>query len=262
MTILADRLNTSYGSRKVLVDATLDIGTDEVVAVLGANGAGKSTLLRALAGEVQLDEGVIYFDGNPLSQSSTSQQAQMRAVLPQQPGLTFAFTVAEVVAMGAYPFEQASPAEVQAWLVDALTCADALDLKARSYTELSGGEQQRVQFARVLVQCLAIRATKGHAYLLLDEPLASLDPRHQLRLLETLLRLAHTKQVGVLLVLHDVNLAARCDRIALMANLTVIAQGTPDQVLTSSNLQRVFDVEMAVLPHPLVPERLLVLPQT
>ncbi len=262
MSVQVKHLSVSFGSSNILSDVNMDIAPGEVVAVLGANGAGKSTLLSAIAGELVADAGSIGLDGRNIADLSAHQQAQVRAVLPQKPGLSFAFTVAEVVAMGAYPFAQASPLAVRQWVSEALLCAEVSELSERAYPELSGGEQQRVQFARVLVQCQAIFAQNGHAYLLLDEPLSSLDPRHQLQLLQTLRRLAHTQQFGVLVILHDINLAAECDRIAMMARHTVIALGTPAQVLTVANLQAVFELAMIVLPHPLNAGKLLVLPET
>ncbi len=262
MSVQVSQLSVSYGSHKILTNVSMEIESGEVVAVLGANGAGKSTLLSAIAGELAIESGAISIDGHNIAELSAQAQALVRAVLPQTPGLSFSFSVAEVVAMGAYPFAQASPAVVQQWVTEGLSCADLLALSTRAYPELSGGEQQRVQFARVLVQCQAICATNGHAYLLLDEPLSNLDPRHQQQLLQILRRLAQTQKLGVLVILHDVNLAADCDRIVLMARHTVIAQGRPAQVLTQANLRAVFELEMIVLPHPLNAGKLLVLPET
>ena len=158
--------------------------------------------------------------------------ARWRArVLPQKPGLGFDLGVAEVVAMGAYPFPELPPAAVEALVDRTLALADATHLRARRYPELSGGEQQRVQFARVLTQCLAARAEGEARYLLLDEPTASLDPRHQGELLRVAVDLARDERVGVLVILHDMNLAARwCDRLLLLGGGRAIASGPPSQV--------------------------------
>ena len=127
------------------------------------------------------------------------------------------------------------------------------------FSEISGGEQRLAHFARAIVQCLGAVATQGHACLMLDEPLAGLDPSHQTRLLRAVQALARTGSIGALVVLHDVNAAARwCDRIALVGRGGLIACGAPAEVLTPPNLRAVYDVDMAVLPHPLVPGRLLV----
>lgn len=161
--------------------------------------------------------------------------------------------------MGAYPFNEASPQLVTEWLEQALLLLDAGALKDRPYEQLSGGEQRRVQLARVLVQCLAMAACEGRVYLFLDEPLANMDPKHQLQLLSVLRQLAHERQFAILLIMHDVNLAAQCDQVLLLANQTVVASGSPSAVLNSANLWQVFGINMAVLPHPLDSAKLLIL---
>lgn len=132
-------------------------------------------------------------------------------------------------------------------------------LAQRRYLELSGGEQQRVQFARVLAQCQAAPAGEPR-YLMLDEPISNLDPRHQIDLLRTARDLAREQGAGVLVIAHDVNLAARwCDRIMLLADGAAVAEGTPAEVLTPANLRNVYGVEAEVLPHPREAGALLVL---
>jgi iron complex transport system ATP-binding protein len=142
----------------------------------------------------------------------------------------------------------------------ALDVADISHLAARRYLELSGGEQQRVQFARVVLQALARREADPQArFLLLDEPTASLDPRHQQALLSALVGLARGERMGVLVILHDVNLAASWgDRIALLCDSDIVACGDPAQVLTEENLRRVYGVDVHVMPHPRRPGRPLV----
>lgn len=230
------------------------------MAVLGSNGVGKSSLLGALAGELPTEQGSIDFDGAELWQLNVAQQSRRRAVLPQQTELTFPFAVREVVAMGAYPFEEASPGQVTEWVAQALGLVDVTALAERNYSALSGGEQRRVQLARVLVQCLAMAACHGSVYLFLDEPLANLDPLHQLQLLRVLRQLAHERQYAILVIMHDLNLATLCDQIVLLSRQRLVGQGTPLQVLTPHNLRQVFDLDMSVIPHPLDPGRLLVLP--
>ena len=161
--------------------------------------------------------------------------------------------------MGAYPFNEASPRQVAQWLEQALVLLDAVSLKDRPYEQLSGGEQRRIQLARVLVQCLAMAACEGRVYLFLDEPLANMDPKHQLQLLSVLRQLAHERQFAILLIMHDVNLAAQCDQILLLGKQTVVAAGSPSAVLNPENLWQVFGLNMVVLPHPLDSQRLLIL---
>jgi len=244
------------GERVVLQDASLVLRPGEVVALLGANGAGKSTLLSLLAGEIKALSAAAaqqpFLNGKPLRELSLGEQARVRAMLPQRSGLAFDLEVFEVVAMGAYPFPELTTAQVGALVELALDKADVAYLANRRYLELSGGEQQRVHFARVILQVLAGRNDDPRGrYLLLDEPTASLDPLHQQGLLMAARELATAERVGVLLILHDVNLAALwSDRVALLANGTVFACDTPVKALTPANLAQVYGMALHVTDHP------------
>ena len=264
------------GERKILSDIDLSLPAGQVIGVLGANGAGKSTLLAALAGELSPSTGRITLNGRPLSAWPAAELARCRAVLPQSPSLQFDLPVATVIGMGAYPHArhtrteaprtdsrdtaQAAIAEDQRILQHVLALADVQDLYERRYRRLSGGEQQRVHLARVLYQLLLAR--QGHneyRVLMLDEPTASLDPRHQLHLLSAVHTLAHEENAAVLVIVHDLNLAAGCcDQLLLLGQGRVAARGTPAQVLTPDALCQVYGVEATVLPHPNQPGRPLV----
>ena len=306
MALRTEQLTLRRATETVLHDVSIRIAPGELVGLLGANGAGKSTLLAALAGELAAHGGSVYLDQDDISCLTPSQQARRRAVLPQNPSLNFDLGVAEVVAMGAYPFPELSPDQVEQLSQAALATADIAHLATRRYVELSGGEQQRVQFARVLVQChaqpsaastrtstaaptgsptaaptgsptaaptgsptatptgspTATRTAASHRYVLLDEPIASLDPKHQIALMRAAQSLAHTQNMGVMVILHDINLAARwCDRLILLADTRVAASGSPEEVLTAAHLSTVFDIEADVLAHPTAPGRLLILPR-
>ena len=264
------------GERQILSDIDLSLPAGQVIGVLGANGAGKSTLLAALAGELSPSAGRITLNGRPLSAWPAAELASCRAVLPQSPSLQFDLPVATVIGMGAYPHArytrtgaprtdsrdtaQAAIAEDQRILQRVLALADVQDLYGRRYRLHSGGEQQRVHLARVLYQLLLAR--QGHneyRVLMLDEPTASLDPRHQLHLLSAVHTLAHEENVAALVIVHDLNLAAGCcDRLLLLGQGRVAACGTPAQVLTPDTLRQVYGVEATVLPHPNQPGRPLV----
>ena len=264
------------GKRQILSDIDLSLPAGQVIGVLGANGAGKSTLLAALAGELSPSAGRITLNGRPLSAWPAAELASCRAVLPQSPSLQFDLPVATVIGMGAYPHArhtrtgaprtdsrdtaQAAIAEDQRILQRVLALADVQDLYERRYRRLSGGEQQRVHLARVLYQLLLAR--QGHdeyRVLMLDEPTASLDPRHQLHLLSAVHTLVHEENVAALVIVHDLNLAAGCcDRLLLLGQGRVAACGTPAQVLTPDTLRQVYGVEATVLPHPNQPGRPLV----
>lgn len=230
MTLVADSVTLRRGGRCVLENVSMAVRLGECVGVLGANGAGKSSLLAVLAGELPPTSGHVNLGGMPLMQIAPMQLAQRRAVLPQRAGMEFDMTARAVVAMGAYPFPAFSPDQVDMSINDAMARADVLPLASRRYTGLSGGEQQRVHLARVLVQVLADEAGPGR-YLLLDEPTASQDPAHQLRILHSTRELATSRGLGVVAVLHDMNLAAGwCDRVVLLADGRVWADGPPQQV--------------------------------
>ncbi len=272
----AQGIAVQRGERQILSDIDLSLPAGQVIGVLGANGAGKSTLLAALAGELSPSAGRITLNGRPLSAWPAAELARCRVVLPQSPSLQFDLPVATVIGMGAYPHArhtrtgaprtdsrhtaQAAIAEDQRILQRVLALADVQDLYGRRYRRLSGGEQQRVHLARVLYQLLLARQGRDeYRVLMLDEPTASLDPRHQLHLLSAVHTLAHEENVAVLVIVHDLNLAAGCcDRLLLLGQGRVAACGTPAQVLTPDTLRQVYGVEATVLPHPNQPGRPLV----
>nr|WP_281770056.1 heme ABC transporter ATP-binding protein [Lautropia mirabilis] len=276
MMLQAHGIAVQRGERQILSDIDLSLPAGQVIGVLGANGAGKSTLLAALAGELSPSAGRITLNGRPLSAWPAAELASCRAVLPQSPSLQFDLPVATVIGMGAYPHArhsrigahptnrhdtaQAAMAEDQRILQRVLALADVQDLYERRYRRLSGGEQQRVHLARVLYQLLLARqGYNEYRVLMLDEPTASLDPRHQLHLLSAVHTLAHEENVAALVIVHDLNLAAGCcDRLLLLGQGRVAARGTPAQVLTPDTLRQVYGVEATVLPYPNQPGRPLV----
>ena len=271
--LIADSVVIRRDGRQILEGVSLAVRPGEFIGVLGPNGAGKSSLLACLAGELTPEAGRIGLDGRLLSDIGLKRLAQRRAVLPQRAELTFDMTVREVVTMGAYPFPASSPAEVEALIDDALTRMQLVGLGARPYPRLSGGEQQRVHLARVWVQVGIARRARAAAeavlgasaqaaqgcYLFLDEPTASQDPDHQMHILRAVRDLAATGQIGVVAVLHDMNLAATwCDRVVLLAQRRVLADGPPQQVLSVDHIGRAYGIEAVLTPHPLHPGRSLI----
>jgi iron complex transport system ATP-binding protein len=239
--MLAGRgLAYQVAGRPLLSDVDLTVDRGELVALVGPNGAGKSTLLALLAGDLAPDRGTVAIDGTPVRGRRPQELARLRAVMPQQTLLQFAFTVAEVVALGAHV---AGPARVGAAVADALSRVDGCDLADRAFPTLSGGEQARVTLARVIAQRTPV--------LLLDEPCAHLDLRHQdlvLRLARALADDGH----AVVVVLHDVNLAARwADRVAVLAGGRLAALGPPAEALTTATLSEVYQHPVMVIEHPL-----------
>ncbi|MFZ6050206.1 heme ABC transporter ATP-binding protein [Pseudomonas sp. CR3202] len=242
----AERLDVLRGGKRVLVGVDLELRPGEVLGVLGPNGAGKSTLLGALCGEVTAAAGKISLAGRALADWSGPQRARRLAVLPQSSTLNFAFRVEEVVAMGRLPHDTGRERDAEV-VAEALAAADASHLAGRSYLALSGGERQRVHLARVLAQLWP--GSAGQA-LLLDEPTSMLDPLHQHTTLQAVRTFAE-RGVAVLVILHDLNLAARyCDRLLLLADGRPHVLGSPEQVLQAEPLKAVFGLEVLVQRHP------------
>ncbi|KAA0969870.1 heme ABC transporter ATP-binding protein [Pseudomonas sp. ANT_H12B] len=239
-------LQIRRGRKIVLTDITLELKPGEVLGVLGPNGAGKSTLLGALCGELQADQGSVWLDERPLSHWAGALRAQRLAVLPQVSTLDFAFRVEEVVGMGRLPHQSGRVRDDEI-VSAALHAADAGHLSGRSYLALSGGERQRVHLARVLAQ---LWPGKAGQTLLLDEPTSMLDPLHQHTTLQAVREFAN-RGAAVLVILHDLNLAARyCDRLLLLEGGRPVALDTPEQVLRPEPLKAVFGLEVLVQQHP------------
>ena len=223
------------------IDIQLEPG--ELVALLGANGSGKTTLLRLLSGALRPDEGVVEVAGRSVGEWPRMALARRVAVLPQHLELPDGFRVAELVAMGRAPHARrlfGSTADDELAVHRALRDADARDLAERFPHELSGGERQRVLVAMALAQ--------DPELLLLDEPTLHLDLAHQVALLRQLRRLHAQRNLTVLAVLHDLNLAAAfAPRVVLLADGRVEADGAPDDVLTPSRIEAVFGVRVETL---------------
>lgn len=239
--------------RPLLDGVSLTLARGRVAVIVGPNGAGKSTLLKVLAGEVKPDAGLVRLDGDPLPGLPPRQLARRRAVLPQHTEVAFSFRVEEVVALGMAPSPQR-----EARVARLLEKVDLPGFAGRLYDQLSGGERQRVQLARVLAQLDRMPGERP-GFLMLDEPTASLDLRHQLLVLEVARAHAATGG-GVLAILHDLNLAAMCaDELVVMQAGRILAAGPPAEVMTSALLLEAFGVRAEVNAVPAGP---FVLPQT
>lgn len=246
-TLLAARqLCYNLGGRRLIDDVSLTIASGEMVAIIGPNGAGKSTLLRLLTGYLTPSGGECRLLGQPLAQWQPQQLAKVRAVMRQHSSLAFQFSVEEVVAMGRAPYGQRN---MQQAVQQALRHTDCLSLAQRDYRQLSGGEQQRVQLARVLAQLWQPEPTT--AWLFLDEPTSALDLYHQQHSLRLLHGLTRSQPLAVCCVLHDLNLAALyADRILLLHQGRLVAAGTPAQVLQADILTRWYQADLGVGAHP------------
>lgn len=242
-------LTVKAGGQAILDGVTLELGAGEVVAIVGPNGAGKSTLLRALSGEASLFAGGVMLNGRKLNAWSADECALQRAVLPQSPSLAFPFRVCDVVELGRYPHRGwASAEDHRAAIAGAMEAADVSDLALRDCRTLSGGELHRVHFARALAQVWAPLADGRSRYLLLDEPTSSLDLSHQGLVLARSAAFARAG-CGVLAILHGLNLAAAfADRVVVMDNGRIVAEGKPADVLTVELIRAVWHVESHIIP--------------
>jgi iron complex transport system ATP-binding protein len=237
VTITLDAASVDLGRRRILDGIAARFEPGALVGIIGPNGAGKSTLLRAMLGLIPLAHGAIMLDGATLGSLSRREIARRLAYLPQGQTLHWPLTVERLVALGRLPhlgpLSRLTQADADA-IEAALARGDVLALRNRVATELSGGERARVMLARML----AVEAPA----LLVDEPLASLDPGHQIDVM-TLLRREAADGALVLAVLHDLGMAARfCDRLLLLDAGRIVADGPADAVLTADRLAAVYGI--------------------
>ncbi|MEE8618865.1 MAG: heme ABC transporter ATP-binding protein [Dehalococcoidales bacterium] len=236
----------SYFDGLVLHDINLSIRAGEMVGLLGPNGSGKTTLIKLVSGILKPGQGEIRLDGSSLSRLSRKSVARSLAVVPQQFHIPFAFTVGEVVMLGRIPFLKAFAEESKVdsqFVANALELVGISELKERRFDELSGGERQKVILAMALAQQPRL--------LLLDEPIVHLDIAHQVEILELVKRLNMEQGLTVIGAMHDLNLAALYfDRLILLKEGRIWADGVPAQVLTEDIIRNVFSASVRVEPHP------------
>jgi len=240
------QLSVGYPGLTVLRELDLRVEAGEVLAVVGPNGVGKSTLVRAASGALRPLAGSVEIDGLRLHELTPAQRARMVSVVPQASNLPPAFTALDVVILGRTPYLGwlGTEGELDHRLVaEAMARTETLGLAQRRVGELSGGEQQRLLIARALAQ--------GAPAMLLDEPTAHLDLRHQDRVLKLVRRLTNDQGLSVLLALHDLNLVARfADRVALLSDGRVRKIGRPQEVLTPEELAAVYGIQIHVMTNP------------
>ncbi|CNK65774.1 hemin importer ATP-binding subunit [Yersinia frederiksenii] len=242
----ASQLSYHVQGRKLINDVSLHIASGEMVAIIGPNGAGKSTLLRLLTGYLPPSDGECQLLGKNLNNWQPQALARTRAVMRQYSDLAFPFSVSEVIQMGRAPYGAAHNRQA---LQEVMAQTDCLALAQRDYRALSGGEQQRVQLARVLAQLWQPEPTPR--WLFLDEPTSALDLYHQQHTLRLLRQLTLQEPLAVCCVLHDLNLAALyADRILLLAQGELVASGTPEEVLNAETLTRWYQADLGISRHP------------
>ena len=237
---------TAGSDTHVLEGVSLEVDRGTIVGLLGPNGSGKTTLLRILSGVLKPLAGGVWLEGRPIERLSRRDLARRIAVVPQETHSTFDFSVLDMVLMGRYPhlgplaLEGAADLEIAR---EALVATGTAAFETRAFATLSGGEKQRVVIASALAQASNL--------LLLDEPTAALDLRYQFEIASLLRELKAARGTTMIVSTHDLNLAAAlCERIVLLKQGQVLAQGRTRETLTAENIRRLYDVDADVQFHP------------
>ncbi|ANH05068.1 MULTISPECIES: heme ABC transporter ATP-binding protein [Shinella] len=258
--ITARNLTVSLSGKTIVHGVSLEARAGELTAIVGPNGSGKTTMMKAIAGELP-SKGEIAINGHALAALEPWQLAVKRAVLPQAATIAFPFTVREIVRLGLTVGPNRHAERIDAITAEALAAVDLAGFAGRFYQELSGGEQQRVQLARVLSQIWEPVLDGEPCFLMLDEPVSALDIRHQLTIM-TLARRYCAGGGGVIAVMHDLNLTAMfADHMVMMKSGRIEHAGPPAKVMTDDAMEAVFGCRMRIngVPATGVP---FVLPHT
>ena len=246
MSYRLKQISFSIGSKYIVKDLEFSFKAGNLVSIIGPNGAGKTTLLKLMSGELRPSGGEIFLNDFAFSELSLKQRANKRAVMTQSSSVVFDFLVDEILEMG---WVQGSSDDFVKACSDVVNSCGLDELMGRKFNTLSGGEQQRVQFARALLQVGGLSKTAEDRFLLLDEPTSSMDVAYELNLLNLAKEVRKTG-VGVIVVLHDLNLASRfSDQIILMNSGLIVASGQPEEVLSDRILSDVYSTELRVERH-------------
>lgn len=239
-------ISIQFGQRKILDDITINIRAGEVTTLLGPNGAGKSTLLKLLCGEIASDSDISYF-GHKRKDWKQAELAKHLGMLPQHSTLSFPFLAREVVELGAIPLNIPNT-QAHALADKYMAMTEVTHLSDRLYPSLSGGEKQRLHLARVLVQ---LDQAGDKKILMLDEPTSALDLAHQHNTLKIARYLADEFNTAVVVVLHDLNLAAQySDRLVMLHQGKVVCDAPPQGALNSNLIRQVYGYDSLITPHP------------
>jgi iron complex transport system ATP-binding protein len=240
-------LSFAAGDRTLLGPVSLELQRGRVYGLIGHNGSGKTTLIKLLARQQAPSAGAISFAGRPLSRWGARELARALAYLPQTTPAATGLTVRELAALGRYPWHGALGRfgqDDRRHLDEALVLTDMTGFADRLVDELSGGERQRAWIAMLVAQNAGV--------MLLDEPISALDIAHQVEILSLVKDLSRKRDLCVVVVLHDPNMAARyCDELIALKDGKLLTRGTPGEMMRSEVLKRIFGVEMGVFAHPL-----------
>ena len=241
-------LNVSFGTRDILKNISLEINRGKFTTIVGPNGSGKTTLLKSISKLINIEKNVIYINGKDLKTINVKEMARQISVVPQNTDVTYEFTCYDVVKMGRYPYVNRFKGETEediAIVENAMKKTNVEHLKDRFFTEISGGERQRVILAQAIAQEPDI--------MLLDEPISNLDPQYQIAILDTIKQLSLDEELTVVAVLHDLNFAAMySDQIVLLKDGNIFKTGEVSEILTEGNIKHIFDTEVMVYKSPVV----------
>ena len=239
--IRAEGLGVCYGDIRIWKDINLEIKEPGLVGILGPNGVGKSTFMYTLNKILEPTEGHVYIEGVDLKNMDYKDVAKKVAYVPQKSSETFAMTVLDTVLMGRYPISGFTTTEEDVRVaIKCLKLMDITDLAMRNFNELSAGQHQKVMIARGLAQEPNI--------LMLDEPTANLDIYHQVYVMKLLRDIAHERGIIVLIICHDLNVAARfSDRLILLSKGKIAADGPANDVITSENIKSIYGMDSDVV---------------
>ena len=252
MSLNLESISLKLDNRQILKDVSLEINEGEIVSVIGPNGAGKSTLLNILTGDINPDSGEISYDNKQLKQISIQERAFTRSVMSQMQTLVFNFSVKDVIEMGWLQRGNSDFSNNFSMAFENVTKeCNVHNLIHRKFNSLSGGEQRRVHFARTLLQLWRPSESNDPRYLLLDEPTANLDLSSEMLLMNILKKRA-SLNVGILVILHDLNLASHfADKIAIIKDGEIMAFGEPEKIMEDAFLTSVYEVPIKVKHDPL-----------
>tara|TARA_B100000886_G_scaffold86257_1_gene56561 strand:+ start:9345 stop:10118 length:774 start_codon:yes stop_codon:yes gene_type:complete len=247
MTIKLQNISYTVSGYKILDNVSLEIKEGEVLSLIGPNGAGKSTLLNAATGDLDPSLGTVYYNHQNLEELNIVERSFYRAVMSQSQQIVFDFSVQEIIEMGWIEkgFSNYSKDFDDAVKEVSMLC-NLENLLKRKFNKLSGGEQRRVHFARTLLQLWRPSNSKDPLFMLLDEPTANLDLYYEIKMME-IIKLKASEGIGVFLILHDLNLAARySDRIAIISEGSLIKIDTPQSVLDPVLLKKIYNLDMTI----------------
>ena len=252
MSLSLKSVSLKLDNRQILKDVSLEINEGEIVSVIGPNGAGKSTLLNVLSGDISPDSGNTTYDNKQLNKISIQERAFTRSVMSQMQTLVFNFNVKDVIEMGWLQRGNSDFSSNFSMAFEAVTTeCNVHNLVHRKFNSLSGGEQRRVHFARTLLQLWRPSQSNDPRYLLLDEPTANLDLSSEM-LLMNILKARASSNFGILVILHDLNLASHfADKIAIMKDGEIKAFGKPEEIMTDDFLTSIYEVPIKVKYDPL-----------